>query len=100
MMFKAAIIALAVVTTMAGALWWDRGRIADKLEVTEARLQSAELDAAIKAETITVLRIHSRQLDELRAKQRDAETIIRNSEGFDDETPAIILDAICSVGMC
>lgn len=99
-MFKIAVGAFVVVLIAAAGLYWDRGRLVENLAETEARLQSAQLDAALQSETIDVLRIHSRQLDVLRETLRDAETEIRNSEGFDDATPDIILNAICSRGMC
>lgn len=99
-MFKAAIALLAVALIAVAGLYWDRGRIVDKLEATQVQLKAVELDAAFKSETIDVLRIHSRQLDELRQIQSATENEIRNTEGFDDATPAIILDAICSSGLC
>lgn len=100
MMFKAAIALLVTASIVAAGLYWDRGRIVDKLEATQVQLRAVELDVALKSETIDVLRIHSRQLDELRQLQSAAESEIRNAEGFHDATPAIILDAICSSGLC
>jgi len=96
---RVALFLLMMVSVAAAGLYWDRGRIANKLEITEARLQSAENDAATKAETLDLLQSHATRMSAL-DRQRDAtEITIRNSEGFDDEVPGIILDTISGLGL-
>ena len=91
--------ALAIVSVLAAGLYWDRGRIAHALEITEARLQAAEHDAATKAETLTALQAHTSRTLILEGQRDTTETTIRNSEGFDDEVPGIILGTITELGM-
>lgn len=99
MMFKAAIAAVAVLAVLVTFLYWDRGRIAHKLEITETRLIAAQTDAATKAETLEALEAHAARLLVLDLERDVSETTIRNSEGFGDEVPDIILDTISNLGM-
>ncbi len=96
---RVAVFLLAVVSITAAGLFWDRGRIATKLVATEARLQSAVNDAATKAKTLEALRSHAARQSILDRQREVAESRLRNSEGFDDEVPGIILDAISDLGL-
>ena len=99
MILRIVLAALMAVSIVAAGLYWDRGRLSDKLEVTEERLHAAEVDAATKSETLNVLRAHNSRLSDITTEQSDREQAIRNSEGFDDEVPAIILDTISNLGL-
>lgn len=91
--------ALVMLLAVAGGLYWQTNRLSSQLHETETALAQsrADLDLAIAASE--VFERHVKRAEDLDKVQRQIETDIQESGGYDIEAPSSIIDFIGSIGL-